>query len=623
MRLWALLACILIVPSSGVGAAPSPPSFYVSISNSLRFFADAESQRQHLRDYCLYLRCGAGASLVSAKGSGQAPEGLCGDVIRAATDKNGGNACRADRYRNRQAKGERFWEPFLSRREMPTYRTIWSSENFEHIIDDRFAGKSRAVEFEIKGIKNATGCIVSLRHGEEVKWSETRKDCRERIERPLEISSTPYVVEAKLAPGSGLPDPKPYEFTVRHLFVMAFGDSIGAGEGLPDQLSWPDDRMPAQWLERRCHRSYFNYSLTGMSVAAEAERTMSIDYFNYACSGAVIRSPSNQSKLNRETIDGCANDEGDGGLLSSYAGFTCKRDLENLKSRYARNRVDGHVKKPWLPAQLDDAKATLAAIDRLNPGEYVRPDYAMISIGGNDVLFAKILTEALFKDECDASFLTYVGAWAGVTSVKDCFRTLGKKRVKELPSELAQMASKVQELRPRRVLLVGYLSPVYDEAGKACSDDRIDLLRRRIVAPDLLNKIGGKVTASEAEGAYRDVLQPLNTALSEFVDAQNKRNSEHATASDTIWTYVDPNSTYKSSIRGWCATPSWFTIAEESKIRQDDIGGTAHPNIFGQNALNYTVRCHMAQHKSLAPEKVCKSSTCTCVSAPKLGAPRQ
>ena len=72
---------------------------------------------------------------------------------------------------------------------------------------------------------------------------------------------------------------------VEHL-IVSIGDSVASGEGNPDE---PADLRPAQWLERRCHRSL----RSGPAVAARAIEASGMDstvtFVPLGCSGATVR----------------------------------------------------------------------------------------------------------------------------------------------------------------------------------------------------------------------------------------------------------------------------------------------------------------------------------------------
>jgi hypothetical protein len=272
--------------------------------------------------------------------------------------------------------------------------------------------------------------------------------------------------------------------------------------------------------------------------------------------------------------------------------------------------MDGNQRLPWLPRQVEDAKATLARLQALNPGTVVRPDYLVISIGGNDVLFGDLILEDLLKDGCRATWTSWLAERLGRGPDKICVRDAAKARMAELPGELRQLEQAVAELRPKTVLLVGYLDPTHDADGETCGKNP-DRLKERLLGPGFLNRMGGTISVAEAEDAYKSVLVPLNGVLREF--AQSRPIGE------TRWVYIDPNSTSNAAKRGWCAPRSWFTTYSDSDVRQGDAGGTAHPNLYGHNSLSYTIRCHMAQLGTLSPLNVCKSSTCNCAVAAPAG----
>src|SRR6202030_3220500 len=92
------------------------------------------------------------------------------------------------------------------------------------------------------------------------------------------------------------------KITVRAGLVLAWGDSISAGEGNPHWLAGFDfeptshekgrQAGPATWWDPRCDRSLFSFSSQAMSVAAvqvsehNPDAQASFTYLNFACSGA-------------------------------------------------------------------------------------------------------------------------------------------------------------------------------------------------------------------------------------------------------------------------------------------------------------------------------------------------
>jgi hypothetical protein len=601
-----LSAALLLIGVAPTQAADKDPSFFVSIDNSLQFF-DRDSQRQHIRDYCLYMRC---AGPTDGK-SGLEPEGICEEVMSKAAKANGGNACAKARFKI--DSGTSYWEP-TKRGEQPPYRSIWQSGKYSHSLEpERYSGNAKLVEFEVLNAKPGDRCVMELRHQQRVVWIETLDNCQAGLLRKLEISPDRYFLSGKVIRGDATVAIPSHDFEVRHITVMTLGDSIAAGEGLPHQFYQDNSRFwlfgqqdPGAWLERRCHRSFFNFSLMAMSIAAEAERTLAIDYFNYACSGAGLLMSEDQraARADESKADPCT--QGNGGVLDSYSGFWCQRDMKKQASRFPPNSMDGNQQLPWLRPQISDAKETLAKLQSLKPDVTVRPDYLIIAIGGNDVLFGKLLFEALLKDGCERTWASRAAGWMGVGPGDLCVKDAARKRLLQLPGELEQLERAVTDLNPRIVLLLGYLDPTHDAKGETCGRNP-DRIKPRLLGPSYLHRIGASVTAAEAEDAYKHVLTPLNRVLQNFAESRPK--------SPTNWIYVDPNSTSNSAKRGWCAQPSWFTTYTESQIRQGDEGGTAHPNIYGQNSLSYTIRCHMAKLKTLAPGNVCRMPQCDCTTA--------
>jgi hypothetical protein len=87
---------------------------------------------------------------------------------------------------------------------------------------------------------------------------------------------------------------------IRDYLIVSIGDSLASGEGNPDvpgiyslnddykgEISLNKVIRPAQWQDRRCHRS----AKSGPSLAAKAfeNRYTSVTFLSFACSGAAIR----------------------------------------------------------------------------------------------------------------------------------------------------------------------------------------------------------------------------------------------------------------------------------------------------------------------------------------------
>lgn len=162
---------------------------------------------------------------------------------------------------------------------------------------------------------------------------------------------------------------------VRDIKIVAFGDSYSAGEGNP-HTQWRSrhgrDR-PATWLDPRCHRSLLSGPSLAAAYVARANPHLSVTLLHYGCSGASI------------------ND----GLVTPWS-------LLETAQRANRRWVDrgydlaeaspGQVAAGLGPYDIAPSQIDMALRDLKVEGDTIEPDVILLSVGGNDVGFAKIVS---------------------------------------------------------------------------------------------------------------------------------------------------------------------------------------------------------------------------------------
>jgi GDSL-like Lipase/Acylhydrolase family len=232
---------------------------------------------------------------------------------------------------------------------------------------------------------------------------------------------------------------------VRDRLIVAIGDSVGSGEGVPEAASF---FAGAPWQSARCHRSArAGFARAAAQIEADDGRS-SVTFVHLACSGAGVRV----------------------GLLEPYAGAVAPRD------------------EPPLEPQMD-------VVERI-AGER-RIDALLISAGANDVHFSGIASfcGAVGSDDCFAQPLPRRFGGDGVRSprqkllddfalLRDEYRRLAKRVAAVVP--------------PSRVYLSEYFDPTHDANGQTCerffgSIGRVEVeqARDRILRP--LNAMVGAV----------------------------------------------------------------------------------------------------------------------------------
>lgn len=202
---------------------------------------------------------------------------------------------------------------------------------------------------------------------------------------------------------------------VRDWLIVAIGDSVGSGEGVPEASSFVAD---APWQSARCHRSArAGFARAAAQVEADDGRS-SVTFVHLACSGAGVRV----------------------GLLEPYAGAVRPRD------------------EPPLEPQMDVVER-IAAERRI--------DALLISAGANDVHFSGIATFCGLVGNADCFAKPMPRRFGG-----DGLRSPKEKLVDdfaELRTAYRRLAKRVAAvLPPSRVYVSEYFDPTGDEQGQTC-----------------------------------------------------------------------------------------------------------------------------------------------------------
>ncbi|MEM7775121.1 MAG: hypothetical protein AAF732_05885 [Pseudomonadota bacterium] len=205
------------------------------------------------------------------------------------------------------------------------------------------------------------------------------------------------------------------EATIRvaDLFIVGLGDSYASGEGNPDRpVRWRDDATAsfgsirgldlsgypqrrstsvayrgrrfvgrgAFWLSQPCHRSLYSYQLRVALQLALEDAHRAVTFLGLSCSGAEITS----------------------GLLSAWKG------VERFPSVPRRSQVGqvavaqcggrGFDVRNYASSFTDGGRVPSLdglAIERCPPEQAREIDLVLVSIGGNDIGFAKLVANAI------------------------------------------------------------------------------------------------------------------------------------------------------------------------------------------------------------------------------------
>lgn len=229
---------------------------------------------------------------------------------------------------------------------------------------------------------------------------------------------------------------------VRDWLIVAIGDSVAAGEGVPEESSL---FTGAPWQSARCHRS----AQAGVARAARQiendDGRSSVTFVHLACSGAEIGT----------------------GLLEPYAGAVPPRD------------------EPALEPQI-------SILNRI--AETRQVDAVLISVGANDIHFAGVagFCGTVPNEDCFSRPLPQRFGGDGVRTVREAVADA----LTQLRLDYRLLARRISPTVPAsRVYLSEYFDPTRDERGVTCESffgaiGRIEVeqARNRLLRP--LNAAG-------------------------------------------------------------------------------------------------------------------------------------
>lgn len=278
------------------------------------------------------------------------------------------------------------------------------------------------------------------------------------------------------------------EIKVSDILVVGIGDSFGSGEGNPDvpvrfssertisyggssdDLSgyparvgaWKQVGDPAfvegnaHWLDQACHRSLYSYQLRAALQLAVEDPHRAVTYAGFACSGAEVtwglflRYKGNEWVPNPPDLS----------QISAAADAQCgKGDAPKVDMPEAFHM---HGVIPELQGGLMLSKC---------PADKARKiDLLMVSVGGNDIGFARLVANAVLRDD---ALVRSLGGWFG--------QVHGNKESQELLTRLDQRYKSLNRAlhgilhipwdESDRVILTSYPPfALLDDAGKMCAD---------------------------------------------------------------------------------------------------------------------------------------------------------
>ncbi len=322
------------------------------------------------------------------------------------------------------------------------------------------------------------------------------------VEPEARIPFEPEKPEAErgVAVSVTLPDGSMVEHTpvwVRDRLIVGIGDSYSSGEGNPDTPVELDRRPlssngtppfvydpgeqairrvtgrsvavrgrnagPANWNDRKCHRSLYSYHLrTALQVALADPEHSAVTFLGYACSGSEVTEGLLLPYIGKEHVSNrhftaAGAVRKDWSQVDRVIAELCSTDV-TAQSPQARRQIDLDE-----PITADGGERLTRISTLYCPGFLRDIDMLVISIGGNDVGFVPLIIEVIAKNGPPLT-----GGSTIVGSILQARGLLRRLMHSVAGYNVAQATGKAEELLPRFAALRKALEPlpISEKAGK-------------------------------------------------------------------------------------------------------------------------------------------------------------
>ena len=441
------------------------------------------------------------------------------------------------------------------------HKTCWDAFTNRYACPDRtdyLAPKSHKIRARIDGVGDAQTVDCTWLTAPQTKGVPTRgKAIVLPCDTPVELD-IPYPAGAWISVEIGGRQVAELLAQVRDVFIVGMGDSFASGEGNPDvpvrfspeRAADYDDKLRgyparvgtwneigergfieenARWLDQACHRSLYSHQLRAALQIAIEDPHRAVTFAGLACSGA-------------ESVNG---------LFLRYKGHEWVPNPPVLSqiSAAAEAQCNNRGAKDYdlpeayhLNGSIPDLQGGLV-LRKCDAEQARRIDLLMVSIGGNDIGFARLVANAVLTD---SSTLRSLGGWFGqVHGYKEALSALDT-----LDEKLKSTNRAIHNLlhipwnESDRVLLTGYPPMALMDDGKSFCPDSKDGMT---VLPDFHLS---ETKAREGEQAAAR----LNAIMKESAQAH-------------LWTFVDGHRTAFRG-RGICAsfTDAPWSLADELRL---------------------------------------------------------
>ena len=282
---------------------------------------------------------------------------------------------------------------------------------------------------------------------------------------------------------------------VRDLFIVGMGDSFASGEGNPDvPVRFSPDRTAsygegsdgstldgfparigdwkvigerafieenARWQDQACHRSLYSHQLRAALQLAVEDPHRAVTFIGVACSGAETVFGLFLRYKGHEWVPNPPEFSQVSAIAQAQCGSREARAYELPEAYHMRGKV------PELKGGL--------VLRKCDPERARKIDLLLLSVGGNDIGFARLVANAVLAD---SSVLRKIGGWFGhVHGFNEAIAQMDglDDRLKAV-NRAAHFLLHVPWPEADRIVLTGYPPMALLEDGtSACPDGRVGM----------------------------------------------------------------------------------------------------------------------------------------------------
>lgn len=382
--------------------------------------------------------------------------------------------------------------------------------------------------------------------------------CDQTVTLPI-----PYPVGARVSVEVGGREIATDIAKVTDLLIVAMGDSFASGEGNPDvpvrfsrerradygygpgnePLSGYPARVGpwqsigdtafiksnARWIDQACHRSLYSHQIRAALQLAVEDPHRAVTFVGYACSGAEIVDGLFRRYKGHEWVPNPPDISQLSAIAQAQCGPKRAEEQEMPEAYHMRGRI----------AELRGG----LILRRCDADDARKIDLVLVSVGGNDIGFARLLANAILADESSLRRLSgWFGQVHGFLAASELLDGLEARLLSLKRAIHGQLH--VPWAEQDRIMLVAYPSlALLPDGRQICPDGRAGMT----VTPDFLLS-ENRARESMAAGERLDAV----------MEDTSKQNG---------WTYV---ASHRQQFRGRgiCAgyTDNAFTIADDLRL---------------------------------------------------------